>query len=121
MAIVLPSPTAVESNEVYSERILVPSRPAIVGRAGTFQTGERSPWAKNLEEHRATLENAIRAVARVEGNDPVLPFYGTALHPMRYGSVAKRVPAAHILPLKERSPDAFGTRGSLLDRTAGVL
>jgi hypothetical protein len=43
------------------------------------------------------------------------------MRPMRYSFRSEGRPCSHILPLNERSPEAFGTRGYLLDRTAGML
>jgi hypothetical protein len=79
MAIVLLGRRAPEAQDTLHPEAIVLHRPAVLVTNGTFHSDDASAsWTAILETHRAVLEAAIDAVARVEANDPVLPFFGTA-------------------------------------------
>lgn len=53
-------------------------RPALLVRKNTFEAPQSAVWRALLDPNRSKIENAIRAVGRVElTGDPTLPYAGT--------------------------------------------
>src|SRR4051794_18284178 len=75
MAIIVPSSGGLSGLEAAAVEVV---RPALLVRDGTFQIEPDAVWTDQLEQNRAHVERAIRAVGRLEMDDAIIPWAGTA-------------------------------------------
>jgi hypothetical protein len=112
MAIIQPPPPG-RPDESLESIVLRSKRPAILVMDGSFRLDAASSWTEILNVHRATLERAIRGVARLETADAVLPFVGTAFVIDKRLAVTANYVAEILARRQQLDNSASGHRGEL--------